>query len=162
MLLEPHVTVSFSKPFSGWLGFTINADGQEHRISCSHVYCPFEDLVRFMDQLSKGLPAAIEIDEEGPATIIRVDQEPGFFTGRLRVYQPGVNGAVETMHIDSGLWVTQFLSALLDALVKLAAEHDPRHWNEDGAADLRKLDLRMVEATVRELLALPPLDGAAA
>lgn len=152
MSREQNVTVEFSKPLSGWIYFTIATPKERARISCSHVYCPFLDLVRFMTDLSKGFSAGLDIDEEGKSTFIRVEQEPGAFRGRLRVYAPGPFGEVEERHIDAFISVRQLLAELSQKLKELGAKTDMAQWYEDSAANLVDgLDLRMIDATVADL-----------
>lgn len=156
MSREQIVTVDFSKPLSGWLYLTIATPQERARIAVSHVYCPFQDLVRFLTDLSKGFSAGIDIDEEGKSTFIRVEQEPGAFRGRLRVYQPGPLGQVEERNIDAFISVTQFLAEMSQKLKELGAKADQAQWYEDGAANLVDgLDLRMIDATVRDLQVMP-------
>ena len=152
MSQEQAVTVEFSKPLSGWLYLTIATPQERARIAVSHVYCPFQDLVRFLTDLSKGFSAGIDIDEEGKSTFIRVEQEPGAFRGRLRVYQPGPFGEVEERNIDAFISVRQFMAEMSRALKDLGAKADMAQWYEDGATNLVDgIDLRMIDATVASL-----------
>lgn len=120
---------SMDLPMHGWIHLRVMAGDEHHDISCSDVYDPFRDLNTLMASVLEGQSGTVEIDEEGISTMIRVDVEPGMFTGRLRVFTPGLFGIPEAVHVDAVVDVPAMVMAWATTLEQVTRDHDPAHWN---------------------------------
>jgi|AntRauTorcE11898_2_1112593.scaffolds.fasta_scaffold37234_3 hypothetical protein len=71
------LTVAFSYPSAGWvlMAMLVTDRNQHLVVSCSDVFEPFNDLVKWLHELADGnLPAEFEIDEEGRIKRFVVEQ----------------------------------------------------------------------------------------
>lgn len=162
------VSFEFSPAQHGWIDMTVRADDRSDAISCSHVYDPFQDIVTLISGALSGVPGCAEVDEEGLSTFIRIDVEPGELAGRLRVFEPGVRGEVETGHIDAQVDIVQLAHAWLSAFRPYVEGYDPRHWtptfpeeDEEAPRTLATVDLMPIEVDLEAFgrLARPPREG---
>lgn len=156
------VSFKLSPPRHGWIRLTVSADEITDQISCSHVYDPFQDIVTLIARALSGMPGCVEVNEEGRTTIIRIDVEPGELVGRLRVFEPGEWGEVETSKVDARVDVAQLAHAWHSAFAPFVATYDPDHWTpsfppEDEVAPrtLAEIDTSCIEAELEMLAWLP-------
>ena len=126
------VAFSLSPARHGWIGLSVAAGGASDVVSCSHVFDPFQELADLFERaLHAGVPGAVEIDEEGRSTFLRIDVEPGALVGRFRVYEPGGDGEVAHLSIDVPVDVVQLALAWHEAFSPYVAAYDPAHWTPD-------------------------------
>lgn len=59
------LATAFGKPHAGWITWVLGAPGQSAVVSCSQVFDPFPDLLRFLEGVADGGFPRLSIDEEG-------------------------------------------------------------------------------------------------
>jgi len=57
-------------PESGWWRITLRTNMQEHTIHCSNEYDPLEELIHWLEMVSKGKSSIVLVDEEGSYTAV--------------------------------------------------------------------------------------------
>lgn len=105
-----------------------------------------------MQQVVAGLPAAVDIDQEGWNRQAWLTREPGSFVGRLRVFVPNENGEPAPLEIDTTVDALQFCKAFRDVFVPYAASYDHQQWHlncdEKYDTPLSKIDMRYLDSAL--------------
>jgi hypothetical protein len=118
---------------AGWMTLTIQAGEQVDHIRCSDVYDPWRAIIRWVSNMLSDLHGCVRIDEEGYATILWLDREPGSPTARLRVFEPGGLGEVETARIDALIDCRQMAVAFIRTFTETVKTYNAMEWGQDDS-----------------------------
>jgi hypothetical protein len=127
----PAVSWSFGPSRAGWCCAAIRVGDAADEISLSYAFDPWDGLVDFHGEIARGGIASLEIEEEGPTTVLWATREPGSNLVRLRVFEPGAFGEVETSHIDATIDGMALCAAFVEAFQKHLAEDNPDDWDDE-------------------------------